>query len=244
MSRPDGATAIVENHINAWDCLAGNRAGARSGRLRQRLPRRRGAAQGRADRRLRAGPQGRADRRGRDSRGSRRDAKASRSPRARRGSRSRSPAPRRALERRRRRTCCGRAIPRSGTEISPILYPVVGWTRDGARVGGRAISRSACTASPPARISRVETADGDFARLTLARQRADPRALSVRLRARGRIPPDRRRARDDARGRQSRRRAGALRLRAASRLPLAVRRRRRAPARSCASRRPSAPRFR
>ena len=39
--RRDG---YVENHINAWDCLAGNRAGARSGRLRQRLPRRRRSA--------------------------------------------------------------------------------------------------------------------------------------------------------------------------------------------------------
>ena len=38
------------------------------------------------------------------------------------------------------------------SEISPILYPVVGWTRDGARVGGRHI-RCGCTASPPARTS-------------------------------------------------------------------------------------------
>ena len=37
-------------------------------------------------------------------------------------------------------------------EISPILYPVVGWTRDGARVGGAAI-RCGCTVSPPARTS-------------------------------------------------------------------------------------------
>ncbi len=60
-------------------------------------------------------------------------------------------------------------------EISPILYPVVGWTRDGARVGGRHY---------PLRLHgfasgedfAVETASGGFARLTL-RDNAKTRAL-------------------------------------------------------------------
>ena len=51
-------------------------------------------------------------------------------------------------------------------EISPILYPVVGWTRDGVRVGGR---------SYPLRLHgfaaaedfALEAAEGAFARLTL-----------------------------------------------------------------------------
>jgi galactose mutarotase-like enzyme len=60
-------------------------------------------------------------------------------------------------------------------QISPILYPVVGWTRDGARVGGRRY---------PLRLHgfasgedfAVETAGGAFARLTL-RDNANTRAL-------------------------------------------------------------------
>ena len=60
-------------------------------------------------------------------------------------------------------------------EISPILYPVVGWTRDGARVGGRHY---------PLRLHgfasgedfAVESADAAFARLTL-RDSAKTRAL-------------------------------------------------------------------
>jgi galactose mutarotase-like enzyme len=61
------------------------------------------------------------------------------------------------------------------SEISPILYPVVGWTRDGARVGGRQY---------PLRLHgfaasegfAVETAGGAFARLSL-RDNAKTRAL-------------------------------------------------------------------
>jgi galactose mutarotase-like enzyme len=60
-------------------------------------------------------------------------------------------------------------------EISPILYPVVGWTRDGARVGGRHY---------PLRLHgfasgedfAVESADAASARLTL-RDNARTRAL-------------------------------------------------------------------
>jgi galactose mutarotase-like enzyme len=60
-------------------------------------------------------------------------------------------------------------------QISPILYPVVGWTRDGARVGGQRY---------PLRLHgfasdqdfAVETAAGAFARLTL-RDNARTRAL-------------------------------------------------------------------
>jgi len=61
------------------------------------------------------------------------------------------------------------------SQISPILYPVVGWTRDGARVGGRHY---------PLRLHGfasgedfdVATAEGAFARLTL-RDAAKTRAL-------------------------------------------------------------------
>jgi galactose mutarotase-like enzyme len=61
------------------------------------------------------------------------------------------------------------------SQISPILYPVVGWTRDGARVGGRHY---------PLRLHgfasgedfAIETAGGAFARLTL-RDNAKTRAL-------------------------------------------------------------------
>jgi galactose mutarotase-like enzyme len=51
-------------------------------------------------------------------------------------------------------------------EVSPILYPVVGWTRDGARVGGR---RYALGLHGFARFETfaVETAGPDFVRLTL-----------------------------------------------------------------------------
>jgi galactose mutarotase-like enzyme len=51
-------------------------------------------------------------------------------------------------------------------EISPILYPVVGWTRDGARVGGR---HYALGLHGFARFETfaVEAARADFARLTL-----------------------------------------------------------------------------
>ena len=60
-------------------------------------------------------------------------------------------------------------------EISPILYPVVGWTRDGARVGGRHYPlRLHGFASGEEFL--VETADGAFARLTL-RDNARTRAL-------------------------------------------------------------------
>jgi galactose mutarotase-like enzyme len=52
-------------------------------------------------------------------------------------------------------------------EISPILYPVVGWTRDGARVGGR---HYALGLHGFARFETfaVEVAGPDFARLTLS----------------------------------------------------------------------------
>ena len=122
-------------------------------------------------------------------------------------------------------------------EISPILYPVVGWTRDGARVGGRHYPLG-CTASPRGEDFAVETAGGDF-RPADASATTRTRARSIRSRStlavEYRLAGDG--ARDHARGRQSRRRAGALRLRPPSRLPLAVRRGRRAPGASCGSRR-------
>lgn len=52
-------------------------------------------------------------------------------------------------------------------QISPILYPVVGWTRDGARVGGKRypLGLHGFAASED---FAVERAEGGFARLTLS----------------------------------------------------------------------------
>ena len=60
-------------------------------------------------------------------------------------------------------------------EISPILYPVVGWTRDGARVGGRHYPLGLHGFASGENFA-VETADAAFARLAL-RDNAKTRAL-------------------------------------------------------------------
>ena len=61
------------------------------------------------------------------------------------------------------------------SQISPILYPVVGWTRDGARVGGRHYPLRLHGFASGEDFS-VETAGGAFARLRL-RDSAKTRAL-------------------------------------------------------------------
>ena len=61
------------------------------------------------------------------------------------------------------------------SQVSPILYPVVGWTRDGARVGGRHYPLRLHGFASGEDFS-VETAGGAFARLTL-RDNAKTRAL-------------------------------------------------------------------
>jgi galactose mutarotase-like enzyme len=61
------------------------------------------------------------------------------------------------------------------SQVSPILYPVVGWTRDGARVGGRHYPLRLHGFASGEDFS-VETASGAFARLTL-RDNARTRAL-------------------------------------------------------------------
>ena len=60
-------------------------------------------------------------------------------------------------------------------QISPILYPVVGWTRDGARVGGKfyALGLHGFAAKHE---FHVEARDADFARLVL-RDDAATRAI-------------------------------------------------------------------
>ncbi len=60
-------------------------------------------------------------------------------------------------------------------EISPILYPVVGWTRDGARVDGRQYPLGLHGFASSEDFA-VETASGGFARLSL-RDNAKTRAL-------------------------------------------------------------------
>jgi galactose mutarotase-like enzyme len=60
-------------------------------------------------------------------------------------------------------------------EISPILYPVVGWTRDGARVGGRQYPLG-LHGFARRQDFEVEAAGADFARLTLS-DNAQTRAL-------------------------------------------------------------------
>ncbi len=52
------------------------------------------------------------------------------------------------------------------SQISPILYPVVGWTRDGARVAGRKYALG-LHGFASQQAFRVEAAHADFARLTL-----------------------------------------------------------------------------
>src|SRR5579863_8611752 len=52
------------------------------------------------------------------------------------------------------------------SQISPILYPVVGWTRDGARVGGRQYALGLHGFAAKHEFA-VEEAREDFARLTL-----------------------------------------------------------------------------
>ena len=92
------------------------------------------------------------------------------------------------------------------SDISPILFPVVGWTRNGEeRVEGRRYALGLHG------FARFETFAVEFleARLRPAdprRQCAHAGGLSVHLRARGRIPAHCRRARDCDRSRQSRRR--------------------------------------
>ena len=61
------------------------------------------------------------------------------------------------------------------SQISPILYPVVGWTRDGARVAGRQYPLGLHGFAYEQDFD-VEAARGDFARLTL-RDNAETRAL-------------------------------------------------------------------
>ena len=60
-------------------------------------------------------------------------------------------------------------------QIGPILYPVVGWTRDGARVGGKfyALGLHGFAAKHE---FHVEARDADFARLVL-RDDAATRAI-------------------------------------------------------------------
>jgi galactose mutarotase-like enzyme len=60
-------------------------------------------------------------------------------------------------------------------EISPVLYPVVGWTRDGVRVGGRRYPLGLHGFASGEDFA-VETAGGAFARLTL-RDNVKTRAL-------------------------------------------------------------------
>ena len=60
-------------------------------------------------------------------------------------------------------------------QISPILYPVVGWTRDGARVAGRQYPLG-LHGFAAAQDFEVEAAGADFARLIL-RDNAQTRAL-------------------------------------------------------------------
>ena len=109
------------------------------------------------------------------------------------------------------------------SDISPILYPVVGWTRDSEeRVDGVRYPLG----SARLRAFRDFRGRDIRARLRAAdaqRQFEHARDLSVRLRARDRISAERRRARNRDRSRQSRRAARALRLRVAPRFPLAAR---------------------
>ena len=184
--RRDG---YVENHINAWDCLAGIALVREAGGYVSDFLAGEGLRKGNADPRLRARRQGRAAQDARRSRGSRLDDERARAGERRRAMRS-SPY---MARKRVRWSVGGRDLlwpgdPAIWDEISPILYPVVGWTRDGARVGGRQYPLG-LHGFARRQDFEVEAAGGDFARLTLERQCSDPRALSLRVSSRGRISP-------------------------------------------------------
>ena len=130
------------------------------------------------------------------------------------------------------------------SDISPILYPVVGWTRERGGAGRRR-PLSACPARlRPVRDLRRRNGQARLRPADAQRQCAHARGLSVRLCACDRIPAERRRARDRDRSRQSRREARALRLRAAPGFSLAASATRGAPARWFSSKGRSGPRFR
>ena len=157
---------FVEHHINAWDCLAGNLHGERGRRLCQRFSERRRPRQRQCAHRLRARDQAGAHRR-RRLRGdclmteitlAHGDAQATI---ALLGGEARQ------------WRIAGRDLlwpgdPAIWPDISPILYPVVGWTRNGEeRVDGR---RYTLALHGFARFETfaVESSTPDFARLTLS----------------------------------------------------------------------------
>ena len=133
------------------------------------------------------------------------------SRRGKRERRSRSRAPRRAPGGVGGRDLLWPGDPAIWPDISPILYPVVGWTRERRGAGRRQRPiRSACMASPASRLSRSKPQAPDFVRLTLSDNERTRAVYPFAFTLRGRIPPERRRARHGDRSRQSRRAAARL----------------------------------
>ena len=186
MSPPAGATAIVEHHINAWDCLAGILLVAEAGGYVSDFLARRWLTKGNAliacapgvkDALIAAAAfEGVAHMT--EITLTHGDARATI---ALLGAEARS------------WRIAGRDLlwpgdPAIWSDISPILYPVVGWTRDGEeRVEG---VRYPLGLHGFARFETfaVETSTPDFARLTLGDNARHARGLSFRLCACDRIP--------------------------------------------------------
>ena len=239
--RRDG---YVENHMNAWDCLAGIALVREAGGYVSDFLSGRGTAQGQSDPRLRARRQGRAAARRRD-RGAgavtpsavvlrHGDARAPKSLRS---------ARRRASGASAGAICSGRAIPRSGTRSVRSSIP---------SSAGRATARASTGRQYALGLHgfarkhdfRIEARERRFRALRCcATTRRNARDLSLRVPARGRISP-RRRLRSTWRSR-SKTPATSPRPTPADCIPASIglSPAARARARSCASRRTSAPKF-
>src|SRR5208337_1946589 len=142
-----------------------NPARSRSGRLRQRFLERGGTDQGQSAHRLRPGRQGGADL-GRCDRGDH-PVSAIELGRGPAGATNALLGAEARSWRVGGRDLLWPGDPAIWADISPILYPVVGWTRDGARVGGR---QYALGLHGFARFEAfaVEAAEPDFVRLVLS----------------------------------------------------------------------------
>ena len=169
--RRDG---FVEHHINAWDCLAGILLVSEAGGYVSDFLKGDGLDQGQSAYRLRARGQGRADRR-RGLRGRRRMTEITLTH-----GDARATIALLGAEARHWRVA-GRDLlwpgdPAIWSDISPILYPVVGWTRDGEeRVDGRHYPLG-LHGFARFETFAVEASRADFVRLDAQRQCAHARA--------------------------------------------------------------------
>ena len=162
--RSDG---FVEHHINAWDCLAGILLVSEAGGYVSDFLKGDGLTKGQSAYRQRARGQGRPDRRG-GLRGRRRMTEITLTH-----GDARATIALLGAEARQWRVA-GRDLlwpgdPAIWSDISPILYPVVGWTRNGEeRVDGRTLPARPARLRPVRDLRASSPQRPDFARLTLS----------------------------------------------------------------------------